>query len=89
MEKTGTHIVTPMPRDSEVNMPLKPWVESFTPGTLNVPSRVFPNRARTNLWQNTQDVGVDMKDLAAARLEDGVLRFTQAETFAPLRRLIS
>ena len=80
MEKTGTHIVTPMPRDSEVNMPLKPWVESFTPGYIKRAIESFPKQGTHYPWQNTQDVGVDMKDVATAPLEDGVLRFTQAET---------
>lgn len=80
MEKTGTHIVTPMLRDSEVNMPLKPWVESFTPGYIKRAIESFPKQGTHYPWQNTQDVGVDLKDLATAPLEDGVLRFTQAET---------
>ena len=62
----------------EVNMP-QTVGKSFTPGYIKRAIE-FSQTGTHYPWQNTQDVGVDMKDLAAARLEDGVLRFTQTET---------
>ena len=79
MGETGTHIVTPTLRDFEVNMPRKPWVESFTPGYIKRAIESFPKQGPHYPWQNTQDVGLDMKDIATARLEDGVLQFTRAD----------
>ena len=83
MGETGTQIVTPVLRDFEVNMPRKPWVESFTPGYIKRAIESFPKQGTHYPWQNTQDVGLDMKDIATARLEDGVLQFTRAD--APQR----
>ena len=79
MGETGTQIVTPTLRDFEVNMPRKPWVESFTPGYIKRAIERFPKQGLHYPWQNTQDVGLDMKDIATARLEDGVLQFTRAD----------
>ena len=79
MGETGTHIVTPTLRDFEVNMPRKPWVESFTPGYIKRAIESFRKQGLHYPWQNTQDVGLDMKDIATARLEDGVLQFTRAD----------
>ncbi|MFK7751615.1 MAG: flavin-containing monooxygenase [Sedimentitalea sp.] len=78
MDATGARSVTPALRDSDLDMPERPWVdpENFNAGYLTRKLHVMPKQGDRQPWLMTQDYYSDRDTLPAADLTDGTLRFT-------------
>jgi monooxygenase len=80
MRATGSDQCTPRLRDSDRDMPRRPWIDGFTPGYMQ---RVMPNMPKQGdrtPWLNPQRYKVDREALLKAPIDDGVLQFTRART---------
>jgi cation diffusion facilitator CzcD-associated flavoprotein CzcO len=78
MDARGATMVTPVLRDGEADMPLRPWMdpEDFNPGYLMRSIERVPRQGDRLPWRGT-DLGYleEREILPAADLEDGSLSF--------------
>jgi len=86
LHETGTRRVTPRLRPADRDMPLKPYVEDFTPGYMLRVIHLFPKQGDREPWTNPQDYRHDRKTFLQDPLEDGVLEFAAAGNPALKRR---
>jgi cation diffusion facilitator CzcD-associated flavoprotein CzcO len=77
MDATGTHQATPQLRDSDRDMPPRPWIDRFTSGYMQRMMHRFPKQGDREPWINPQDYGRDKKMIRFAPLDDGALIFTR------------
>jgi len=75
MSETGTRRVTPRLRDSDRNMPARPWIDSFSSGYMQRALDRFPTQSDREPWINPQNYKRDKQAFRLAPLEDGVLMF--------------
>ena len=78
MRATGTDQCTPRLRDSDHDMPRRPWIDGFTPGYMQRVMPRMPKQGDRAPWLNPQRYKSDREALLKAPLDDGVLRFTRA-----------
>jgi monooxygenase len=75
MTATGTRQVTPRLRQTDKDMPARPWIEGFTSGYMQRGLGEFPKQGDRDPWLNTQDYGRDKVIIRKGALDDGVLDF--------------
>jgi cation diffusion facilitator CzcD-associated flavoprotein CzcO len=75
MDERGLRQCTPTLRESDRDMPKRPWIQDFPAGYMRRGMHLFPRQGDREPWLNTQRYSVDRKLLREAPLEDGVLRF--------------
>ena len=75
MDKTGARRVTPRLRDSDRDMPPRPWIDSFSSGYMRRVMHRFPKQGDREPWINPQNYARDKKMIRFAPLEDGALIF--------------
>ncbi|MCA9504395.1 MAG: NAD(P)/FAD-dependent oxidoreductase [Spirochaetaceae bacterium] len=73
MDEVGASQATPRLRDSDRDMPARPWIEDFTPGYMQRAMHRFPKQGDREPWLNTQSYASDRKLLRKGPIEDGVL----------------
>jgi monooxygenase len=73
MKKTGLRQATPVNEDPEVGH--LPWLD-FSSGYVQRAMARFPKQGTKSPWKLHQNYALDLMNLRYARLEDGVLRFT-------------
>jgi hypothetical protein len=58
-------------------MQLKPWIapDNFNPGYLARGVHLLPQQGVNEPWRHDQDYMRDLKELPAADLDDGALKF--------------
>jgi cation diffusion facilitator CzcD-associated flavoprotein CzcO len=78
MEKTGNEICTPELRESDKDMPERPWIDSFTSGYMERSMHMFPRQGDREPWINPQNFKRDKKMFRTSPLEDGAMRFTKS-----------
>jgi cation diffusion facilitator CzcD-associated flavoprotein CzcO len=77
MDDLGATVVTPVLRDHERDMVLKPWVdpENFNPGYLSRSLHLLPKQGAHSPWHHAQDYWSEKAELPAVDLDDGTLAF--------------
>ncbi|MDG2219329.1 MAG: NAD(P)/FAD-dependent oxidoreductase [Acidimicrobiales bacterium] len=76
MRATATSVVTPQLRASDTDMAQRPWVDCFSSGYMQRTMHEFPRQGDQDPWLNTQDYLAEKKLIGNAKLEDGVLTFS-------------
>ena len=80
MDDQGATVVTPKLRAEDSDMQLGPWVDpdNFNPGYLVRSLHLMPKQGNKSPWQFTQDYWQEKDELPCAPLDDGALKFEQA-----------
>jgi cation diffusion facilitator CzcD-associated flavoprotein CzcO len=78
MDKTGNEICTPELRESDKDMPERPWIDSFTSGYMERSMHKFPRQSDREPWINPQNFKRDKKMFRKSPLEDGAMRFSKS-----------
>lgn len=73
MKKTGQRQVTPV--NTDPNVEFEPWLD-FSSGYVQRAMAKFPKQGTKAPWRLDQNYAKDLMNLRYAKLEDGVLRFT-------------
>jgi monooxygenase len=79
MKATGRRQVTPVNNDPEVTF--EPWLD-FTSGYVQRAMAKFPKQGSKVPWKLHQNYAVDLMSLRYAKLEDGVLQFSNSPGIA-------
>lgn len=77
MAKTGTTQCTPQLRVEDLNMPERPWIDSFSAGYMSRVMHMFPRQGNHAPWVNPQNFARDKKMFRRAPLDDGAMQFTR------------
>jgi monooxygenase len=80
MRATGTDQCTPRLRESDRDMPRRPWIDGFTPGYMQRVMARMPKQGDRAPWLNPQRYKADREALLKEPLDDGVLQFTRTRT---------
>ncbi len=83
LDETGTRRVTPRLRAEDRDMPLRPYIEDFTPGYMLRVMHLFPKQGDREPWINPQNYRQDRRMFREGTLDDGVLEFSPARTAEP------
>ena len=78
MKETGTEICVPELRESDKDMPERPWIDSFTSGYMERSMHKFPRQSDREPWINPQNFKRDKKMFRKSPIEDGAMRFTKS-----------
>jgi monooxygenase len=78
MDKSGAKVVTPRLRESDRDMPARPWIDDFSSGYMQRMMHRFPKQGDREPWINPQDYARDKKMIRFGPIEDGVLIFENA-----------
>jgi len=78
MQATGTAQSTPRLRESDRDMPERPWIDDFSAGYMQRVMHLFPRQGDREPWINPQNYGRDKKMFRKGRVDDGVMQFTLA-----------
>jgi cation diffusion facilitator CzcD-associated flavoprotein CzcO len=80
MKAQGADTVTPMLREEDQDMNLKPWVDpdNFNPGYLMRSLHLMPKQGDRSPWVFTQDYWHEKEEFPVADLTDGALVYDQA-----------
>ena len=80
MRATGTDQCTPRLRESDRDMPRRPWIDGFTPGYMERVMARMPKQGDRAPWLNPQRYKADREALLKQPLDDGVMQFTRTRT---------
>ena len=75
MRATGTTSCTPTLHDADRSMPLRPWIDDFTPGYMTREMHRFPKQGDRAPWVNPQDYARDRQMFAKDPVDDGAMQF--------------
>ncbi len=75
MDQLGVKQVTPMLRESDRNMPARPWIDNFSSGYMQRVMHRFPKQGDRAPWLNPQSFRRDRKMIRYGEIEDGALVF--------------
>ena len=78
LDETETRQCTPRLRDSDRDMPERPWIDDFSAGYMRRNMDMFPRQGDREPWINPQNYTADKKMIRKAPLEDGCLIFSDA-----------
>jgi cation diffusion facilitator CzcD-associated flavoprotein CzcO len=76
MKKSGTTRCVPQLRDSDANMPERPWIDNFSAGYMERVMHKFPRQGDREPWINPQDYKRDRKLFRESPIDDGVMIFS-------------
>jgi cation diffusion facilitator CzcD-associated flavoprotein CzcO len=79
MTGTGTDHCTPRLRDTDREMPSRPWIDQFSSGYVQRALHLLPRQGDREPWINPQTYARDQK-LFRTPVDDGVMRFTRARS---------
>ena len=77
MDSTETQQCTPTLRESDKNMPSRPWIDSFSPGYIQRGIHLYPKQGSHEPWLNTQDYKKDKENLQNSPIDDGIMIFSK------------
>ena len=84
MDAKGARQVTPRLRETDQNMPAKPWIGDFSSGYMARMMHRFPKQGDHEPWINPQNYTRDKQMIRFGALEDGALIFDNpAKAAAP------
>jgi cation diffusion facilitator CzcD-associated flavoprotein CzcO len=75
MDEVRARYFVPRLRESERDMPQKPWIEGFSSGYIQRVLHKLPKQGDHDPWINPQNYKKDKKMYREAEVEDGVLTF--------------
>ncbi|MFZ9630244.1 MAG: flavin-containing monooxygenase [Ilumatobacteraceae bacterium] len=75
MRATSSTRCTPTLRDADRSMPLRPWIDDFSPGYMNREMHRFPKQGDRAPWVNPQDYARDRQMFAKDPVDDGAMQF--------------
>src|SRR5262245_51039270 len=75
MDTRGVRQVTPCLRESDRDMPARPWIDGFSSGYMQRMMHRFPKQGDREPWINPQNYSRDRKMIRFGVLEDGALIF--------------
>jgi monooxygenase len=75
MDELGVRQVMPRLRESDRDMPPRPWIDGFSSGYMQRMMHRFPKQGDREPWLNPQNYSRDRKMIRFAPLEDGALVF--------------
>lgn len=76
MRKTGTTKCVPRLRESDSQMPERPWIDNFSAGYMERVMHKFPRQGDREPWINPQDYKRDRKLFRESPIDDGVMTFS-------------
>lgn len=76
MKKTGTTKCVPKLRESDLQMPERPWIDNFSAGYMERVMHKFPRQGDREPWINPQDYKRDRKLFRESPIDDGVMTFS-------------
>jgi monooxygenase len=79
MDERGARQVTPRLRDTDQDMPPRPWIDAFSSGYMQRMMHRFPKQGDREPWINPQNYTRDKKMIRTAPLEDGALVFSNGK----------
>ena len=82
MRATGTDAAVPRLRESDRDMPRRPWIDDFSAGYITRMMAMLPKQGDRAPWTNPQRFGPDREALEKAPVDDGVMQFTRARVHA-------
>ncbi len=74
MDEVGKPAVTPMLRDEDQGMEVRPWIDDFPAGYMTRSMHLFPKQGE-GPWRNTQDFAADKQMVRKAPIADSALQF--------------
>jgi monooxygenase len=83
MRATGTDQCTPRLRETDRDMPRRPWIDDFSAGYITRMMPLLPKQGDRAPWLNPQRFGPDRDALQNAPVDDGVMRFTRVRVRVP------
>src|SRR5215213_2596240 len=86
MSRTGADQCTPRLRETDRDMPARPWVEHFTSGYIQRVAHLLPRQGDREPWINAQNYTRDRKMFRRSPVDDGVMQFTRSQAPAADRR---
>ncbi len=75
MDAVGASTCVPTLRDSDADMPERPWIDNFSAGYMQRVMHLFPRQGDREPWINPQNYKRDKKLFRNAPVDDGVMRF--------------
>jgi len=75
LDERGMRQVTPRLRESDRDMPARPWIDAFSSGYMQRMMHRFPKQGDREPWINPQNYSRDRKMIRFGSLEDGALVF--------------
>jgi cation diffusion facilitator CzcD-associated flavoprotein CzcO len=76
MKKTSTTKCVPRLRESDSQMPERPWIDNFSAGYMERVMHQFPRQGDREPWINPQDYKRDRKLFRESPIDDGVMNFS-------------
>jgi monooxygenase len=76
MKKSGTTRCVPQLRNSDADMPERPWIDNFSAGYMERVMHKFPRQGDREPWINPQDYKRDRKLFRESPIDDGVMIFS-------------
>ena len=76
MKKTSTTKCVPQLRESDSQMPERPWIDNFSAGYMERVMHQFPRQGDREPWINPQDYKRDRKLFRESPIDDGVMNFS-------------
>ena len=83
MDENGVRQVTPRLRETDCDMPPRPWIDQFSSGYMQRVMHRFPKQGDREPWINPQNYSRDKKMIRLGPLEDGALVFSNPAPVAP------
>jgi cation diffusion facilitator CzcD-associated flavoprotein CzcO len=80
LRATATDQCTPRLRDTDADMPERPWIDDFSAGYMQRAMHLMPRQGDREPWINPQDYKRDKEMFRKSPLDDGVMQFTRART---------
>jgi cation diffusion facilitator CzcD-associated flavoprotein CzcO len=87
MRATGTDQCTPRLRESDRDMPRRPWIEHFSSGYVQRMMPALPKQGDRAPWLNPQRYKADREQLVKGSVDDGVMQFTR--TLVPVSQSVA
>ena len=82
LDAVGMRQVTPRLRETDRDMPARPWIDQFSSGYMQRMMHRFPKQGDRLPWINPQNYARDRKMLRRDPLEDGALIFSNPARLA-------
>ncbi len=77
MDELGMRKCVPVLRDSDSDMPVRPWIDDFPAGYIQRSMHLLPRQGDRDPWRHTQSFDEDIRLVRESPVDDDVLRFSR------------